>query len=171
MAGRNFSNAVSSVAANRGNVPILKLVLGVVLVLLFLLALLLQIQTSEAFLLNGKDVGLAANWGVLRQPLDLAQGKLSMDMAKAVMWGWGIEMIYLVCVIGEVAVHSRLHGWFKTGAFILVAFDFWTDFQYGSLASGIWGQIAFAGVTAFIVAFFGLIGLNLIFSSITEFSH
>lgn len=171
MAGRNFSSAVTSVAANRGNVPILKLVLGVVLVLLFLLALLLQIQTSEAFLLNGKAVGLAANWGVLRQPIDLAQGNLSMDMAKAVMWGWGIEMIYLVCVVGEVAVHGRLHGWFKTGAFILVAFDFWTDFQYGSLASGIWGQIAFAGVTAFIVAFFGLIGLNLIFSSITEFSH
>ncbi len=108
MAGRNIGNAVSYVAANRGNVPILKLVLGVVLVLFFLLALMLQVQTSEAFLLNGAPVQLAANWGVLRQPVELMQGKLSIDMAKAVMWGWGIELVYLVCVIGEVAVHGRL---------------------------------------------------------------
>jgi hypothetical protein len=171
MAGRNFGNAVSYVAANRGNVPILKLVLGVVLVLFFLLALMLQVQTSEAFLLNGAPVQLAANWGVLRQPVELMQGKLSIEMAKAVMWGWGIELVYLVCVIGEVAVHGRLHGWFKTGAIALVAFDFWTDFQYGSLASGVGGQIAFAGITSFIVAFFGIVGLDLIWGSITEFSH
>ncbi len=96
--------------ARRGNVPILKLLLGVVLVLFFLLALMLQIQTSEAFILNGQAVGLAANWGVLRQPFELAQGELSLNMAKAVMWGWGIELIYLFCVVGEVAIHGRLSG-------------------------------------------------------------
>ncbi len=171
MAGRNIGNAVSYVAANRGNVPILKLLLGVALVLLFLLALMLQVQTSEAFILNGPPVKLAANWGVLRQPIELAQGQLSIDMAKAVMWGWGIELIYLVCVVGEVSVHGRLGGWFKTGAVTLVAFDFWTDLQYGQMASGMGGQIGFAGVTAFIVAFFGVVGLDLIWGSITEFSH
>ena len=174
MAGRNIGNAVHYVAANRGNVPILKLVLGVVLLGFFMLALLLQIQTSEAFILNGSLVSLtanAANWGVLRQPVDLVQGKLPIDMAKAVMWGWGIELVYLVCVIGEVTVHGRLGGWFKSGAFILVVFDFWTDFQYGSMASGTWGQVAFAGITSFIVAFFGILGLNMIWSAITEISH
>jgi hypothetical protein len=155
MAGRNIHSAVSYVAANRGNVPILRFVLGVLLVGFFLLALMLQVQTSEAFILNGSPVSLAANWGVLTQPVDLIQGKLPIDMAKAVMWGWGIELVYLVCVIGEVSVHGRLNGWFKTGAFILVVFDFWTDFQYGTLGSGPWGQVAFAGITAFIVAFFG----------------
>ncbi len=171
MAGRNIGNAASYVAANRGNVPILKLLLGVVLVGFFLLALMLQIQTSEAFILNGSPVTLAANWGVLRQPIELMQGKLPIDMAKAVMWGWGIELVYLVCVIGEVSVHGRLNGWFKTGAIVLVVFDFWTDLQYGSLASGVWGQVAFAGVTSFIVAFFGIAGLDLIWSAITELSH
>src|SRR5258708_33544745 len=171
MAGRNIGNAVSCVAANRGNIPILKLLLGVVLVGFFLLALMLQIQTSEAFILNGPAVSLAPNWGILKQPVELAQGSLTTDMAKAAMWGWGIELIYLVCVVGEVTVHGRLHGWFKTGAFILVVFDFWTDFQYGSLASGTWGQIAFAGITSFIVAFFGILGLNMIWSAITEISH
>ena len=172
MAGRNIGNTVSYVAANRGNVPVLKLLLGVILIGFFLLATLLQIQTSEAFILNGSAVSaLAPNWGILRQPVELAQGGLTTDMAKAVMWGWGIELIYLVCVVGEVTVHGRLHSWFKTGAFVLVMFDFWTDLQYGTLASGIWGQVAFASITSFIVAFFGILGINMIWSAITEFGH
>jgi hypothetical protein len=168
MAKQNMQGASG---ARRGNVPILKLALGVVLVLFFLLALMLQIQTSEAFILNGAAVGLAANWGVLKQPMELAQGTLSLEMAKAVMWGWGIELIYLVCVVGEVAIHGRLSGLFKTGAVILVLFDFWTDMQYGTMASGVGGQIAFAAVTSFIVAFFGYVGLELIFHSVGEFGH
>ena len=171
MAGRNIGNAVSYVAANRGNVPVLKLVLGVVLIGFFLLAVMLQIQTSEAFILSGPAVSLAPKWSILKQPVELAQGSLSTDMAKAVMWGWGIELIYLVCVVGEVTVHGRLHGWFKTGAIVLVMFDFWTDLQYGTLASGIWGQMAFAGITSFIVAFFGIVGINMIWSAITELGH
>ena len=162
--------AASAVAAKRGNVPVLRLILGVVLVAFFLLALLLQVQTSEAFLLRGSPVTLAANWGVLSQPVALAQGHLPLDLAKAVMWGWGIELVYLVCVIGEVAIHGRLRGYFQTGALVLVAFNFWTDLNYGTLASGLWGQIAFAGITSFIVAFFGTIGLNLIWSAITDTS-
>ena len=163
-------SAQTAAPARRSNIPILKLALGVVLVLFFLLALMLQIQTSEAFILNGQAVGLSANWAVLKQPFELAQGSLSLDMAKAVMWGWGIELIYLVCVVGEVAIHGRLSGLFKTGAVILVLFDFWTDMQYGTMASGIGGQIAFAAVTSFIVAFFGYVGLELIFHSVSEFS-
>src|SRR3984893_9406555 len=162
--------AASAVAAKRGNVPVLRAVLGVLLVTFFLLALLLQVQTSEAFLRGGSPVTLAANWGVLSQPVDLAQGLLPLDLAKAVMWGWGIELVYMVCVIGEVSVHGRLRGYFQTGALVLVAFNFWTDLNYGTLASGLWGQIAFAAITSFIVAFFGIIGLDLIWSAITDMS-
>lgn len=148
----------------------LRFALGVLLVGFFLLALMLQVQTSEAFILHGSPVTLAPNWGVLSQPAALLQGAISIEMAKAVIWGWGIELVYLVCVLGEVSIHGRLQGWFKTGAFILVAFNFWTDYQYGTLASGFWGQVAFAGITAFIVAFFGTLGLNLVWSSVTDFT-
>jgi hypothetical protein len=156
-------------ASTQSGAPILKLILGVILILMFLLATMLQIQTSEAFILNGQAVGLSANWAILKQPFQLAQGTLSLDMAKAVMWGWGIECIYLVCVVGEVALSGRWHGWFKTGAILLVAFDFYTDMQYGNMASGIGGQLAFAAVTSFIVAFFGYLGIELIFKSIRDF--
>lgn len=171
MPGRNIASALSHVAAHRGNIPTLRLVLGVILVGFFLLALMLQIQTSESFILSGSPVTLAPDWGILRQPFDLIQGHLHTDMSQAVMWGWGIELVYLVCVIGEVTVHGRLHNWFKTGAVVLVGFNVWTDFNYGSLPSGFGGQIAFAGITSFMVAFFGVIGLNLIWNAITEFGR
>ncbi len=167
MAKQNVQAATP--ASTQSGAPILKLILGVILILMFLLATMLQIQTSEAFILNGQAVGLSANWAILKQPFQLAQGTLSLDMAKAVMWGWGIECIYLVCVVGEVALSGRWHGWFKTGAILLVAFDFYTDMQYGNMASGIGGQLAFAAVTSFIVAFFGYLGIELIFKSIRDF--
>ena len=162
--------ALQQFAAKRGNVPALKIGLGVLLILIFLLALMLQVQTSEAFLLNSSAVGLSANWAILKQPFELAQGILSLNMAKAVMWGWGIESIYLVCVLGEVSI-PRWRGLFITGAFGLVMFDFWTDFNYGSLPSGMGGQFGFALVTAFIVAFFGAVGLDMIFRGISEMVH
>ena len=135
---------MTNLAANRGNVPILRLALGLFLIAFFLLALMLQVQTSEAFILQGNVVSFGANWGILSQPFDLMQGKLPVDMAEAVMWGWGIELVYLVVVVGEVAMHNtRLIGWFRTGAI----------------------------VTAFIVAFFGVIGLNMVWSAILEWNH
>ena len=51
---------------------------------------------------------------------------------------------------------------------VLISFDAYTNFQYGNLASGFWGQVAFALVTAFIVAFFGLIGLRLIEHAVAD---
>jgi len=163
---------MNSMAASRGNVPLLKLVLGVVLLGFFVLALMMDVQTSEAFILNGGKVAVTSlNWNILRQPLDLAQGNLDINMAKAVMWGWGCLLIYLVCVVGETTIQGRLGGIFKTGAFLIVAFDFWTNMNYGTLPSGWGGQVGFAVITSFIVAFFGVLGLNLIFSSITEMTR
>lgn len=168
---RNGQGSLHYIASHHGNIPILRLMLGILLVSFFLLALMLQIQTSEAFLLNGPAVSLAPNWGILRQPIDMLAGSLTANQAKAVLWGWCIELVYLVCVIGEVSVHGKLQAWFKTGAIVLVIFDSWADFSYGNLASGFWGQVAFAAITAFVVAFFGTIGLNLIWGALADFSH
>ena len=176
----SIRNTLSNVAANsrRANSPIPLLLIGLACIVFWLLASLLQIQTSEAFILNGAVVTFAPNWSILRQPVDLVQGHLSADMAKAAMWGWGIELIYLVCIVGYEIAHEgvkatnrHLAGWFSTGAVALIAFDAWTDFQYGQLGSGIWGQVAFALVTAFIVAFFGIVGLRLIEHGITEWTR
>jgi hypothetical protein len=83
-----------------------------------------------------------------------------------------------VLIVGYEVAHEsvkasnrHLAGWFRTGAVALIAFDGYTDIQYGNLASGFWGQVAFAGVTAFIVAFFGVIGFRLLEHAVTEWSR
>jgi hypothetical protein len=177
---KNMRNALSNVVANsrRTNSPLPILLVGLALLAFWILASTLQIQTSEAFILKGPAVTLAPNWGILKQPVELVQGYLSTDMAKAAMWGWGIELIYLVCIVGYEVAHEsvkssnrHLASWFRTGVVALIAFDAYTDFQYGQLASGPWGQLAFALVTAFIVAFFGIVGFRLIEHGLTEWSR
>ena len=54
---------------------------------------------------------------------------------------------------------------------MVIGFDAYTDFQYGQLASGVWGQVAFALITAFIVAFFGVVGFRLVEYGLTEWSR
>ena len=112
------------------------------------------------------------------QPWDFVQGHLSPNLAKATMWGWGMELVFLLCIIGYEVAHDaitassrRLAPFFRTGTIILIGFDGWTDFQYGQLASGFWGQLAFAAITAFVVMFFGIVGLRLLESGFAEWSH
>ncbi len=176
----SMRNALSSAVTNsrRMNSPIPVILVGLALVVFWVLASMLQIQTSEAFILRGPAVTFVPNWSILKQPIELVQGHLTTDMAKATMWGWGIELIYLVCIVGYEVAHEgvraanhRLAAWFRTGTVALIAFDAYTDFQYGQLASGFWGQVAFAFITAFIVAFFGIVGFRLIEHGLTEWSR
>lgn len=177
---KNMRAALSNVVVNsrRTNSPLPILLVGLALLAFWVLASVLQIQTSEAFILKGPAVTFAPNWAILRQPFDLMGGHLSTDLAKATMWGWGIELIYLVCIVGYEVAHEsvkasnrHLASWFRTGVIALIAFDAYTDFQYGNLASGPGGQFAFAAVTAFIVAFFGIVGVRLIEHGLSEWSR
>ena len=177
---KNMRYAISNVASNsrRANSPLPLLLVGLALLTFWVLASLLQIQTSEACILKGPVVTFIPNWGILKQPFDLIGGHLSTDLAKATMWGWGIELIYLVCIVGYEIAHEsvkasnqHLASWFRTGAVALIVFDAYTDYQYGNLASGPGGQLAFAAVTAFIVAFFGIVGVRLIEHGLTEWSR
>jgi hypothetical protein len=141
-------------------------VVGVGFLLLFVVALMTQIQTNEAFITNAGQVNVyKPNWAILWQPIALVMGDQAPSEAIATIFGWGIELIYLGFVVGyELMQHSvarsgQLMGKiFKTGSWIIVGFNVWTDYNYGSLSTAAWGHGAFA----FIVGFFGTIGLALI---------
>jgi len=82
--------------------------------------------------------------------------------------GLGIELVYLVCVIGEVAVHGRLNGWFKELARYPGSPSTSGDFNYGAFAKWPGRANCFRCITSFVVAFFGVVGLNMIWSAITD---
>jgi hypothetical protein len=151
---------VKAAPKRQGGSPLPSLVIGLALLSLWLVATLLQIQTSEAFLLNGPVISLVPNWGILTQ---------MPDLAKTAIRGWGIELVYLMAMVGYELAHEgvsranhQLAGVFQTVSIGIVAFDAYMDFRYGSLASGFWGQVGFAAMTSFIVLFFGLVGLRFI---------
>jgi len=155
-----------------------KILVGLLLLLFFIIGSILHIMTSEAFFLGGKAVDLlSANWQILLQPAALATGSLpgGMDMQKAVMWGWGIELVFLICIVGHGRLHKNVKKSskamakiFRVGTVLLVFFDGWTDFNYGNVASGFWGQLAFALITAFVVFYFGTGGWHFISEGLDE---
>jgi hypothetical protein len=61
----NPSTIAKPAPKRQGASPLPPLVVGLALLSLWLVATLLQIQTSEAFLLNGPVVSLVPNWGIL----------------------------------------------------------------------------------------------------------
>ncbi len=156
-------------SSGHGVSPILVILVGAACFVFWVLASLLQIQTSEAYMLHGAVVMITPNWAILNQPFDFFTGHLPQDVAKAVLWGWGVELIYLVCIVGYEIAHESVRAankgfakLFGTGMLVLIVIDAVTDFSYGTLGSGFWGQVAFAGITSFIVMFFGIIGIRLI---------
>ena len=146
------------------------LAVGVGFLILFIVALMTQIQTNEAFITNQGQVSIyKPNWEVLLQVPLLIAGGLSPSEAVATIFGWGIELIYLGFIIGyellqEAAYRSgqAMGNLFRVCSWAIVLFNGWTDFNYGTLGGGLWGHIFFAAVTSFIVGFFLTIGIFLI---------
>ena len=100
------TTAASSTRRSGHSAPILLLDHRLCVLAFWLFASLLEIQASEAFLLHGATVSFVPDWAILKQPADLVTGHLSTDMAKATLWGWGIELIYLVCIVGYEIAHE-----------------------------------------------------------------
>lgn len=162
--------AVNNQAVSRksGHPPIFVLVVGVLFLVFFVVGGMAQIQTNEAFITSGGLVNVFhPNWSILWQPVALVTGGMGATSAQAAIFGWGIELIYLGCIIGWEHLHDAvsrsgqaLARIFLVCVIIIVLFNFYTDYQYGTL--GTWGHWGFAVVASFIVGFFGTIGMHLV---------
>ncbi len=146
------------------------IILGFCFLGFFLLALMMQVATNEAFMLGGTPVvGYKPDWSLFLQIPALFLGQTSPSQSIAIVFGWGIELIYLGFIVGYDRMHHAVTAsgrtmatFFRVGSWGIVLFDIWTDANYGTLGSGMGGHIAFAVMIGFMVAFFGTIGLSLI---------
>lgn len=146
--------------------------IGVILILFFALGLMTQVETNEAFIDHAVSVDFfRPNWSVFIQLVGLFFGWYGPDMYRAVFFGWFIEIIYLALTfVGLEVVHhvahqaGRLLGYlFEIIAFATVCFNWYTDFNYGTIGgSDFWSHFWFAMVTAITVGYFGRLGLFLI---------
>ena len=153
-----------------GHHPMFVIAVGVGFMALFIVGLMTQVQTNEAFITHAGDVSIyKPDWSIIFQVPNLVLGNLASGEAAATIFGWGIELIYLGFIVGYEILQDSVQrsgqfmgGLFRTLSWVIVIFNGWTDFQYGSLGGGFWGHFGFAVVTSFIVGFFGTIGMYLI---------
>lgn len=164
-------------ATRKGQNPVVLALIGGGLLAAWLGCSLFQIETTEAWVLQGDPPGLAhVSWAVLAQAGQLISGNLSGTAGKAIVVGWCVEIVTLVfgCVL-EAAAHGIGRSSEDTkGLFIavgagLLIFNGYTDFAYGSLPSGTAGQLFFATLMSFIVVFGLPAGLELLIRAKNEF--
>lgn len=150
-----------------GHHPRVIMVVGIAFLAMFIIGIMTQIQTNEAFITNAGVVDVYnPNWSILWQPVNLFTGKLSSAQGAATIFGWGIELVFLGLVIGFELMKTAA-SWsgqimariFVTVSIFIVLFNGYTDYKFGTLGGGEVGHWCFAIVTSFIVGFFGTVGM------------
>jgi len=156
--------------------PILGIAFGTIICGIFIAGLAVDIQASESFFLGGKLAGLALNWSIFLQPIQLLEGLLTPKEAVAVIWGFGIEAIFVACMFrleqtfsGLRNTHRNFPKVFGTLAAILIILNGIADYMYygGDFLRG----LAFALIMFVVVGFFCLIGVALIEHGIRDIAH
>lgn len=154
-----------------GHHPGLLVAVGLLFLIVFVIGLMTQIETNEAFITHAGAVNVyQPDWGVFMQLPNLIGGTTSSSAeAAAAMFGWGIELIYLGFIVGYELVQNAvwrsgrvMAGIFRTLSWGIVIFNGWTDFHYGTFGTGWGGHLAFALITSFIVGYFGTVGWGLV---------
>lgn len=135
----------------------------------FLFALLAQIATTQAALAGSGQVNMfKPNWQILVQIPRLI-GFVGPDFTaregSSVLISWFISLAYVGMVVGNEIFDDIRRGkgvlitaLFRIGMFLIAAYNFWSDFQYGLMVfEGFAGAFLFAVIVSFIVAFSGLL--------------
>lgn len=143
--------------------------------LFWIASILVEVQTSEAFVGGPAVHSLSPNWAVLWQPIQFANGTLPANMVAPVLVGWVVEVFYLIFTFVHEATHASvvkfnkmLSGVFKTLCWAVVAYDWWTDYNAGFVTGGFWQQVIFSTVLSAAVLFLGTAGIRLIQLGLSE---
>lgn len=119
-----------------GSSPILLVGLGLLVLLFWLSASIVQIQTSE-YLGLGSNLRVAGvTWSVMDQPWLLITGHAPIQFAMAWIYGWVVEVITLVyalalsvAIIKIGSVNPALAKGFAIGGFVLICLNSWADYS------------------------------------------
>lgn len=119
-----------------GSSPLILWILGLLSLLLWASATIVQIQTSEFLAFGGKQQVTAVAWGVFVQPWLLLTGQAPINDATAWIYGWVVELVTLVfamalsVAISKIsAVNPHLAKWFALAGIVLIILNGWADYS------------------------------------------
>lgn len=128
----------------------------------------LDVQATEAFFNGGGPATLDSTMATLMQVPNVLLGSVDLHTKVIICVGWGVELIYAICVAGYQICHSavgyhnpHMAGIFRNVGLCIIAFCLWTTGNYGSNLD-FWGHLAFATITGFCSAFLGIAGVALL---------
>lgn len=118
-----------------GASPLILWFLGALVLLLWLCATIVQIQTSE-YLAQGATQQVAnVAWGVLLQPWLLVSGQAPAGLNTAWCYGWIVEVLTLVVALALTKAFSKVASMnpllakgFVGSAFLLLILNSWADY-------------------------------------------
>ena len=178
MRGRRTAGTVSSLSSTGGGfaagAPLI--IIGAAFIVFWLVCLMTQVTTNEAWIHGATSIDVyRPNWGVFIQLPQLFFGQLPAQDVNGVVFAWGLELIFLaITIAGIELIHHSVHQSgrilgviFEIIAFGATCFNWYTDYLYGSvgvqqLQSQDAGHTVFAFMTSIVVAYFAVIGWNLI---------
>jgi hypothetical protein len=119
-----------------GTDPWILLSLGALVGVMWAIATVTQIRTSEMLMLSGGRVPLDVQWGVFLQPYQLIIGAVPSQYMGAYSYGWFIECITLVwawalehAVVKMRETNAHLGKWYGIVSFALISLNSWADFN------------------------------------------
>lgn len=125
-----------------GSSPLILWFLGLMSLLLWLCATVVQIQTSEFLALGNPKHVAGVAWGILSQPFLMVSGQAPTAFVTAWAYAWIVELITLVfalalsvAIVKISTVNPHLSRWFVFGGFALILLNGYADYSASPGAS------------------------------------
>ena len=116
--------------------PTILVGLGCLVSLVWTVATITQIRTSEALMLGGQKVPVNVEWGVLFQPWQLLTGTAPIGLTMPWCYGWIIEVLTLIWSLAlehaklELLKTNKLLGSiYGTVTMLLLGLNGWADYN------------------------------------------
>ncbi len=89
--------------------PIVHVIWGLLLIGVFVIGSMLQVQTSEAWMLNASDPGVwIPNMNLFSQFPQFWNGHMDAHHAIAFIFAWGVQVVLITCKIGTMRVQAHV---------------------------------------------------------------
>lgn len=171
--------------------PIVHAVWGVVLLIGFFFGMLLQMQSTEAWMQGEHAASLVPNLGFLAQFPDFLGGHLSPGASTSFLVAVIVEMTYVTIKLGTARPQAHIMRKYSgagvmTDAIVqsarirrvlwsviswgIILFNAFTDWQYSTDLGG-WQQLAFIVIVGAATFYFGTFGVQNLVAGVTKMAN
>src|SRR5260221_556331 len=134
--GLEMQKQLNRIHHKLGSSPLIMFLLGLLVLVLWLAASVVQIQTSESLALGSTSRVAGVAWSILVQPWLMLSGQAPIQLVTSWLYAWVVEVITLVfalalsvAVVKINSVNSHFGRWFTVSGLLLIGLNSWADYS------------------------------------------